>query len=228
MSPLFKRTVKPQFCLDYLAAAKKKLSWKTPVSELRFVVLDTETSGLNVTADRMLSLALFEVVNGQILVESRRRWTICQPGISTTPATAIHGILPSETRTGTDEKQVIEELLPILTGAIVVGHHTRFDARMIHEAMMRHFKTRFSNRILDTALIAMNQLTPFHQTGYANQRPPSLDEICAHFDLPVFGRHTAECDAFLTAQVFLLLSGRIRRRLINRSPQLRDFPLRKF
>ncbi len=232
MIPFFQ---KPQLPLiqSYIAAAKNKLSGKTPVKEMRFVVLDTETSGFNVGINRILSIAFFEIVDGQIDMSRSRNWIVFQPGITPTAATAIHGILPSETQTGTEEKKVIGELIPLLTGAVVVGHHIHFDAAMLNEAMMRHFKTKFRNQIVDTASMAMVELIPFHRTGYANQRPPSLDEVCSQLDIPVVARHTAEGDAFLTAQVFLFLCGKIRRRLQNRrlhrrSLQLRDLSANRF
>ena len=213
---------------NYLAAAKSSLPWKTPAKDLRFIVLDTETSGFKIGTDRILSIALFEIINGQIDMARSRKWIVFQPGTAPTAATAIHGILPSETREGIQEKKVLEELIPLLTGAIVVGHHICFDATMIHEAMMRHFKTKFCSRIIDTALMAMTELVAFHKTGYANQQPPALEEICSQLNLPVVARHTAEGDAFTTAEVFLLLYGRIRRRLRRRAVQVRDLPIKRF
>jgi DNA polymerase-3 subunit epsilon len=198
------------------------------VNAVRFVVLDTETSGFKIGVDRILSIALFEIINGQIEIDRSRKWLVFQPGITATAATAIHGILPSEIRSGISEKKVFEELIPLLSGAIVVGHHIQFDSAMMNEAMIRHFKIKFRNRTLDTALLAMNELIPFYQTGYGNQHPPSLNEVCSQFNLPLVMRHTAEGDAFLTAEVFLFLCGRIRRRLKNRLLQLNDLPIRKF
>lgn len=218
---------------NYLTATKSRRPWKTPLRETRFVVLDTETSGFDVGTDRILSLALFEIIDGQIDITRSRKWLVFQHDITPTAATAIHGILPSETRAGMDEKTVLEELIPLLTGAVVVGHHIGFDAAMINEAMLRHFKTKFSNRIVDTAAMAMRELVAFHQTGYENQRPPSLDEVCSQLNLPIVARHTAEGDAFLAAQIFLFLCGRIRRRLLRRAvhrrpPKLRDLPSCRF
>jgi DNA polymerase-3 subunit epsilon len=226
MIPFFKR-VRTGPHPHYRAAARKGTSGKKEAAETRFIVLDTETSGFKISSDRILSVAAFEVVNGVIRLSAGRKWIVFQPESRPTPATAIHGILPSETEKGVPEKQMLEELIPMLTGAVVVGHHMRFDAAMLNAALMRHFKIRFCSRILDTAHLAMRELVPFHKTGYANQRPPSLDEVCSQLNLPLTARHTAEGDAFLTAQLFLLLCGKIRRRL-NRPLQLRDLPLKTF
>ncbi|MCU0856991.1 MAG: 3'-5' exonuclease [Pontiellaceae bacterium] len=227
MIPFFQRSESP-LIQAYREGTKSGIRKNTPVNELRFVVIDAETSGLKVAQDRILSIALFEIANGQIDITRSRKWMVFQPETAPTAATAIHGILPCETRSGITEKKVLEELLPLLTGAILVGHHVRFDLAMIQAALLRNLGTPCYNRMIDTARIAMHELTAFRQTGYANQRPPSLDEVCAQLNLPPVARHTAEGDAFTAAEVFLLLCGRIRRRLKNRPLQLRDLPVKRF
>jgi DNA polymerase-3 subunit epsilon len=232
MMPFFKKP-ESEVCRRYRTETSGRLWKKAPVKEARIVALDVETSGFDLKSDRILSVALFDITGGQIDMARSRKWLVFQPETAATSATAVHGILPSETRQGTAEKQVLEELLPLLTGAILIGHHIRFDALMLNKALLRHFKSGLRNHLIDTASLAMNELIAFHRTGYANQRPPSLDEVCAQLDLPVIARHTAEGDAFLTAEIFLLLYGRIRRRLTTRrirrrEPQLRDLPVSRF
>ncbi len=232
MIPFFQ---KPEslICRNYLAASKNRLAGKTPLNEVRFVALDIESSGFKIGKDRILSIAVFEVVNGRIDIGRSRKWIVYQPDATPTAATAIHGILPCETREGRLEKEVLEELIPILSGAVVVGHHVRFDSAMLNEALLRNFKIKFKNWIVDTAQLAMNELIAFHRTGYANQRPPSLDEVCSQLNLPMIARHTAEGDAFTTAEIFLLLCGRIRRRLNSyrlrcHPPQVRDLSIVRY
>lgn len=227
MIPFFHKPKFPPHYLRYLEASKAKLPGKTPVDQVRFVVLDTETSGLKIGTDRILSLALFEIINGQIHMAGSRKWIVYQPTACLNPATAVHGILPSEIRQGAPEQEVLEELLPLLSGAVIVGHYIRFDAAMLNDVLLRQLKARFCSRIVDTARMAMRELIPFHQTGYANQRPPSMEEVCAQLNLPPVARHTAEGDAFVTAEIFLSLCGRIRRRL-TRPLQVCDLPIVRF
>ena len=215
-----------EVCQQYLTETRRKLPRKTPAKTIRFVALDTETSGLLPNKDRILSIALFNITDGQIDVASSRKWIVFQPDTGATSATAIHGILPCETREGTAEKEVLKELLPLLSGAILVGHHIRFDAAILNNALLRHLKIRMHNPLIDTAILAMNTLIPFHRSGYANQHPPSLEDVCAHLNLPVIARHTAEGDAFLSAEIFVMLCGRIRKRLSRRRIHPRDLQLR--
>ena len=103
---------------------------------------------------------------------------------------------------------VLEELLSVITGRIIIAHHIGFDADVIGAALKRHWGLTLRNRLVDTAMMSMRDVDAFHQTGYANQRPPSLDEVCQHAGLPVMRRHTASGDAFTTGQLFLWLCSR--------------------
>lgn len=223
---IFSKRAQPDFVLDYLERTRKPPLQKTPFDAIRFVALDTETSGFRLNTDRLLSIAIFDIVNGQIDVGTDTSWILFQPGAKTNVATEIHGLLPSEIEQGQPENEVLRALLPLLAGAVVVGHNIRFDALMLDEAFRRNFGIRFCNRTIDVGVMAMNELIPFHRVGYANQHAPTIEDICAHLALPMDDRHTAEGDAFIAAEIFLLLSGRMRRRL-NRSLLFRDFPIKK-
>jgi len=95
----------PPVVSDYLASAKHRAKRTTEVNDHRLVVLDTETSGLDVDTDRILSIALFEMNGGQMDMARSRKWIVYQPEARPTEATTIHGILPCETREGTPEKK---------------------------------------------------------------------------------------------------------------------------
>lgn len=220
----FHKPERPESVRKYQHSTRARLDRRVPCQDLRLVVLDSETTGFSPAADRLLSIATIEISAGQIDLSAGRQWMVFQPNAGLTSSTVIHGILPSETRQGTPEEQVLLELLPLLNGAVVIGHHAAFDAAMLNAALRRHFKIGFSNRIIDTALMARQELTAFHRSGYANQRPPSLEEVCEHLGLPMIARHTAEGDAFVTAQIFLLLCGRMRRRT-GRPVMLKDLPV---
>ncbi|MCH6258139.1 3'-5' exonuclease [Puniceicoccaceae bacterium K14] len=205
----------------------RRMNRKAPLSSVRFVVLDAETSGFDKRNDRMLSLAAFEVTDNRISIQNMCSWTIFQSNASLTEAVKVHGILPDETMQGQQEYVVMRELIPFLTGAVVVGHHIGFDAMMIDMGLQRHFGISFCNPIVDTADLAMRALDAFAQTGYANQRPPSLDEVCSQCDIEMWLRHTAEGDAFTTAELFLYLCAK-RRKLLGKELLLKDLPIRKY
>lgn len=220
----WRRTPLDPVVAAYIEATPRRIAGKTPLAELRFVALDTETTGFDATKDRMLSLALINVQAGRIQIAKSAAWVIFQQAAPMTQAVSVHGILPEETKAGRLEAEVLRELLPHLSGAILVGHHVNFDAAMLTSALQRHLRTSLQNPLIDTAKLAMDTLDAFAKTGYGGQRAPSLDEVCAQIGIPPVERHTAEGDAFTTAMVFISLCARLQRRL-ERPLRAEDLPL---
>lgn len=202
------------------------VSKKEPENSVRWAVLDLETTGFNFHKDRILSVAITIVENGQFHMSTFRSWLVYQDLKEVNEATKIHGILPSQTQEGIPEKQMLETVIPLLAGAVIVGHHISFDAAMLNVALERHFSVSLKNQTLDTAYFASKELEAFRRTGYTNQRPPSMEDVCTQLNIPIAERHTAEGDVFTTAQIFLILRGRLRKRM-KRNLLLRDFPLTK-
>ncbi len=196
----------------YRIGSSQKIPRKTPFSQLRVIALDAETSGLDANRDHILSIGLVPIRGDRIEISQRRNWLVRQTDSPNNDAVRIHGIAPGESARGQVEAEVMHELSETLTGAIVVGHHIGFDAAVLGLAFRKHLNTKFINPLIDTGSMAMRHLDAFHKTGYANQRPPTLEELCAHAELPVTARHTASGDAFTTAQVFLWLCGHLRTR----------------
>ncbi len=199
---------------------------KIPENSVRWAILDFETNGFNIQKDRILSAAITIVEDGQFHIQSFKSWYVYQDLNTVNEATKIHGILPSQIEEGIPEKQLLEELIPLLAGTVIVGHHISFDAAMLNRALERNFSIPLRNQLLDTAYFASKELEAFRRTGYVNQRPPSLEDVCAQLNVPIAKRHTAEGDVFTTAQIFMILRGRLKRRL-QRTLLLRDFPFVK-
>lgn len=208
----FSKTRQPDFIQDYCDQTHRRLTRKKPFETIRMIALDTEASGFDLGRDRLLSIAVMELSYNQIQLDQTTEWLIYQPNMVANKATEIHGIRPSDTEQGQPEKEVLEELLPRISGAIVIGHQIWFDALMLNEALRRNFGIGFRNPTIDVALMAMNELQTFRKSGYINQRPPGIEDICAHLGLPMTERHTAEGDAYMAAEIFMLLCGHIRQR----------------
>jgi DNA polymerase III subunit epsilon len=201
---------------------------KNPVDahSVRFCVIDTETTGFDIHKDRILSVAVAIMENDLLRVDRIRHWMVFQTAASLNEAVKVHGILPSESQMGVSEAQMLRELIPLLNGSILVGHHITFDASMINLALERHFAFSLRNRFIDTAQLAMSEIDAFKKTSYSNQRPPNLDEVCLQLNIEPLERHTAVGDVFTTAQVFLNLKGKMQHRMGPKF-SLRKLPMAK-
>jgi len=175
---------------------------ETPIERLRFVVLDSETTGLDPHIDRMITIGAVAVCGDEIVLEDSFDALIA---VADTGAVEIHGITPDEARAGLEETEVLTRFLDYLRDGVIVGHHIGHDIGMLDVACERHWGFRTMNRSLDTMDLTLH----LERDGAFAARPPirqfTLDALCSMFDVIPHDRHTASGDAFLTAQVFLRL-----------------------
>ena len=222
----FRRAPLAPVAAAYRAGTPRRLSPKAALDPISFLVLDAETTGFDPGKDRLLSLATVTVHKGALHLSSARNWLVYHALAPMTDAVRVHGILPSDTLQGEPEAAILEQLLPLITGAVLVGHHVAFDVRMLNAALSRTFQIRLQNPTLDTAQLAMRVLEPFRKTGYPGQRAPSLDEVCTHCGIVPLERHTAAGDAFTTAELLMVLCSKYTRQL-GRPLVAGDLPLVK-
>jgi DNA polymerase III subunit epsilon len=191
----------PTFAVRYLNCFAQTYTDETPIGQVRFVVLDTETTGLDPRRDRLITIGAVAVLRGEIVLEDsfEAMMKIAYNSSSVT----VHGITREEAREALDEPEAIEAFLAYLRDGVIVGHHISHDVTMLNVACERHFGFNLRNRFLDTM-----DLTLHLQQSGAFRGPVegfSLDALCEFFDVPPRDRHTAGGDAFMTALIFLRL-----------------------
>ena len=175
----------------------------TPASEVRFVVLDSETTGLDPRKDRLITIGAVAVLNDEIMLEDSFE-ALLKVAYNTSSVT-VHGITRDDTLGGLDEPEALEQFLEYLADGVIVGHHIKHDVDTLNAGYERHFGFELQNRFLDTMALTLN----LEKDGaFANRGPIrhfELDALCEMFDVIPHDRHTAPGDAFITAQVFLRL-----------------------
>ena len=180
-------------------------TWKdeTPIGQVRFVVLDSETTGLNPNTDRIITIGAVAVLDGDIVIDDSFDALI--KVAQNTSAVTVHGITRDESQTGVEEPQALETFLEYLRDGVIVGHHIGHDIATLGAACTRHWGLQLLNRSLDTMDLTLH----LERAGAFAGRPPirkyTLDALCAMFGVIPHDRHTASGDAFITAQVFLRL-----------------------
>lgn len=197
--------------LQYFASPPNlKLSFR----QCRFVVLDTETSGLNPKSDKILSIAALSLKNFHLDLENRLECYLAQSDYQPGADIKVHGILASQLQKGTNEKVALESLLLFVKNSILVGHHIGFDLAILNQKIYAHFGFKLKNKSLDTAQLAKRLENPLLE-HYAIGPPASLDALCNRYSIPLGKRHTASGDAFITALLFMKLLARLERKKVS-------------
>jgi DNA polymerase III subunit epsilon len=195
--------VTPSFLEHYRACFHSTWSDDEQIDRVRFVVLDSETTGLNPNTDRIVTIGAVAVVGGDIVLEDS--FSALLQVDRNTEAVTVHGVTRDEARRGVPEPEALARLLEYLRDGVIVGHHIGHDIATIDAACERHWGVRLMNRSLDTMDLTLH----LERDGAFAGRPPirhfTLDALCALFGVIPHDRHTATGDAFITAQVFLRL-----------------------
>jgi DNA polymerase III subunit epsilon len=170
------------------------------MSATRFVVLDTETTGLDPRRDRIVTMGAISVVGGEILLEDSFEALLKVE--HNTSAVTVHGVTRDDSRRGLDEPEALRRFLDYLRDGVIVGHHIQHDVLTLSVGYERHFGFRLENQSLDTMDLTLHLEKDGAFAGQERIRSFSLDGLCGLFGVVPHDRHTAPGDAFLTALVF--------------------------
>lgn len=177
--------------------------------EQRWVVLDLETTGLNLNKDRVLSIGAVMIEDGAIDFSQQFERTLQCAEVKLGPSVLIHGIGPSAIAAGSDPAQALLDFMEFVGDSPVLAFHAPFDQHMLGRALKDHLGYKLQHTFLDVADIAP-LVCP-----QANIREAGLDEWIDWFKLEVFERHNASADALATAELALILFSRARKQQIH-------------
>ncbi len=112
------------------------------------IVLDTETTGLDYTKERIIEFAAVRLENGKI---KKTYQTLINPEQHIRKSSmAIHGITEEMVADAPTEKEVLGDILEFIGDAPIVAHNAIFDYSFINEACKRVFKKKFENERIDS------------------------------------------------------------------------------
>jgi len=177
--------------------------------EQRWVVLDLETTGLNMNKDRVLSIGAVVIEDGAIDFSQQFERTLQCAEVKLGPSVLIHGLGPSAIAAGSDPVEALLDLMEYIGDSPVLAFHAPFDQHMLGRALKDHLGYKLQHPFLDVADMAP-LLCP-----QAHIREAGLDDWIDWFKLEVFERHHASADALATAELALILFSRARQQQIH-------------
>jgi DNA polymerase-3 subunit epsilon len=183
----------PEFWKSYLS----KFSGKSN----RYVILSTETTGLNATKDVILSFGAIAVVNDNIIIGDNFEVVILQYKFLHDNGLSNEFLIESK-QPKLNEIQAIEAFVEYVSNAVLVGHRIHFDIEMINFALEKANCGRLKNEALDIEIMhqKLNDIT---------NKMFSLDDLCKIYKIPQNERVTASDDAYSLAILFLKLKFRL-------------------
>lgn len=183
----------PEFWKSYLSKFDKKSN--------RYVIFTTETSGLSLENDVILSIASFAVLNNSIVIADSFETVIAQYKFFHDNNISNEFTLETKMKK-LSESEGIQAFVEYIGNAVLVGHHIDFDVEMINSALERLDCGRLKNEALDIDIM-------YRKLKDINNKQFSLDELSKIYKLPQTERNSTSEDAYRIALLFLKLKSRL-------------------
>ncbi len=183
----------PEFWKLYLAKFETKSS--------RYVVLNTETTGLNPKKDVILSFGSIGIVNDVIKIGDTFEVVILQYKYlhenSLSNEFLIESNLPKLA-----EQQAITALIEFIGNSFLIGHKIHFDIEMINEVLEKMECGKLKNEALDVEIMHQKLLD-------VSNKSFSLKEIVNYYKIPLSEKSSVSEEAYSIALLFLKLKSRL-------------------
>ena len=170
---------------------------------MRQVVLDTETTGLDIANDhRIIEIAGVELVNRKLTKNSYQVYL--NPGRTVGPSFKIHGLSDDFLSDKPSFKEIYEEFLDFIKDSELLIHNAEFDVGFLnHELKLADLDIKIEdhvNKITDTLSIAREK-----HPGQRN----SLEVLTDRYQITGYDRsyHGALIDSEILADVYLAMTG---------------------
>ena len=183
----------PDFWKNYLTKFETKPN--------RFVVISTETSGLNPEKDVILSLGAFGVVDNNIVIKDSFEAVLLQYKFLHDNNLSNEFIVESKMLKLLEE-DALQGLIDFIGNAVLVGHHINFDIEMINAGLERLDCGRLKNEALEVDMM-------YRKLKDINDKQFSLDDLSEIYKIPKSDRNSPSEDAYRIALLFLKLKSRL-------------------
>ncbi len=168
------------------------------------VGLDTETTGVDVDTDRIVTAAVVRREPGATSVTT---WLL-DPGVAIPDvATAIHGVTTARARTvGRPAAAALDEIAAELVDALahgepVVAYNASFDLTLLDVELRRHGLATLAERLGRPVRAVIDPLVLDRHLDASREGARRLGDLCDHYGVPTADLHRADADVLATLDV---------------------------
>lgn len=204
--------------------ARGTVSGDTPISDVPFVALDLETTGMSAERHGIVSIGLVPFTLARIQCPLSRYWVVRPRRPLSDASIAIHRITHAELGRAPDLGEILPELLDALAARVAVVHYRGLERPFLRRAVRERLGGRLEFPVVDT----MDLEARVHRgwkagrlmrfvTGMFGRHPESirLAQSRQRYHLPLYGAHHALTDALASAE---LLQAQIAHRYSPETP----------
>lgn len=179
---------------------------ETKLSDIDFVALDFETTGLDSEQNSIISIGLVPFNLQRIFCRKAKSWYINPQDNLQEDSIIIHGITHSDLQDAPDLRRILDSLLDELAGKVVVVHYRRIERDFFDRNLRALINEGIIFPVIDTMQIEAD-IQRTQAQGIINwlkgKRPESirLANSRLRYNLPAYQPHDALTDAIATAEL---------------------------
>lgn len=188
---------------DYLSAPLPASG--TSLDGLPLLAVDLETTGLDPSTDRILSIG-FIPVDGRSIPVAGGRELLVNPktaqGVG--HSATVHGLTDDQLAAAMSLTDALTLLLQALQGRVLLAHHASIEVGFLSRACVKAFGAKPVFAVVDTLALGRDLLTVGDDDIPRGRL--RLSALRAQFGLPRYRAHRAITDALACAELYLALT----------------------
>lgn len=159
-----------------------------------FTAIDTETTGLHSTTDRLLEVGAVKFSKDGVIDTYNRLINPC----CSIPyeATRINHITKEMVQDCPTEQEILPDLVQFVSNSILVAHNANFDLKFINTALLRCGYKALLNQVEDTVKIS--------RSAFPDLGSHKLQFLAQHFNINPGNAHRAQDDARVCMELLLI------------------------
>lgn len=179
---------------------------ETKLTDIEFVALDFETTGLDAKKNSIISIGLVHFNLQRIYCRKVRSWYIDPQDHLEEESVVIHGITHSDLNKAPDLLHILEQLLDELAGKVVVVHYRHIERDFLNSNLHALINEGIVFPLVDTMQIEAGILRKKSKgvmSWFKKSKPQSirLANTRLRYNLPTYAPHDALTDAIATAEL---------------------------
>lgn len=164
----------------------------TFVSNVTFVVFDTETTGFSPTTDRIVEVGAVKFRNGEVIEE--KSWLVNPQRDIPYWATKVHGITDDMVKGKPTFKDIYPEFQKFINGSVLMAHNAKFDISFVKAEIKRAGCELPSNQVIDSLGL--------FRKWYPKSKSHSVEAVAKHAEVKTDTLHRAAADSLYVFLIF--------------------------
>ncbi|WP_367989941.1 3'-5' exonuclease [Vibrio sp. NTOU-M3] len=181
-------------------------SGDTPISDVVFLAMDFETTGLDAKQDDIITIGTVPFTLNRVFLNKARHWTVRPRKKLAEESIIIHGITHNDILDAPDLSEIYEDVIGQMAGHITVVHYHRIEREFFDSALRSRINEGIEFPVVDTMFnesLVQNKLAGGLWNMLKGKKPKSvrLGASRSRYGLPPYTPHHALTDAIATAEL---------------------------